>query len=360
MRRWKIFLALVAMVLVFAGCGQTNSQTGEQTRTITDSYGRQVEIPQEIDKVAALGSSARLLTYAGCSDQLAGVTRMDQTPDPAMPYATVNKEQFASLTLVGEGGSNDVNYEEELVALAPDVIFSNQTKDMVEEVQQKTGIPVIGLQYTGIFDESLYGALTLTGQVMGTEEHCQQVVQGLKGWQQDLAERTKDIPQDQRPTVYTGGVSYKGPHGFDGTYCQYPPFLAVNANNVADGLGKSGALTVDREQILSWDPEVIFINPVNLSLVEEDWEKNPGFYESLSAVKQGKVYAQISYNYNGTNVELAVADAYYAGKVLYPEAFADVDMTSKAEEIFQLLLGQPYLETLQVAGLDFAPVTIGE
>lgn len=73
----------------------------------------------------------------------------------------------------------------------------------------------------------------------------------------------------------------------------------------------------------------------------EDYQKNPTFYESLSAVQNGRVYAQLPYNYYNTNVDTAIADAYYLGKILYPAAFADIDPAQKADEIYTALLGRP-------------------
>ena len=45
------------------------------------------------------------------------------------------------------------------------------------------------------------------------------------------------------------------------------------------------------------------------------------------------------YNYYHTNIEIALADAYFLGKTLYPAAFTDIDPTSKADEIFDFFLG---------------------
>ncbi|MEM2530763.1 MAG: hypothetical protein QXL32_06605 [Candidatus Bathyarchaeia archaeon] len=36
-----------------------------------------------------------------------------------------------------------------------------------------------------------------------------------------------------------------------------------------------------------------------------------------------------------------MADAYYMGKVLYPDRFGDVDPELKADEIFMAFLGKP-------------------
>ena len=58
-------------------------------------------------------------------------------------------------------------------------------------------------------------------------------------------------------------------------------------------------------------------------------------------MQNGKIYAQMPYNYYNTNIDTAIADAYYLGKILYPAAFADVDPEQKADEIYQALLGHP-------------------
>ena len=59
-------------------------------------------------------------------------------------------------------------------------------------------------------------------------------------------------------------------------------------------------------------------------------------------------------------MEIAIADAYYVGTVIYPDAFADVDFNAKAEEIFNVMLGQNYLSVLDESGNGFGTLTIGE
>lgn len=349
----------IALALSLFGCSMAPAAPQGETRTVTDMYGRSVTIPKIVKTIAATGSAARILTYAGVADRLIGVTRMDGMNDPGMPYTVVNAARFSGLALVGEGGSKDVCFVEELVTLQPDAVFCNMDQGAVEDLANKSGLPVIGLQYSGIFDDSVYQALTLVGEVMGEEEACAAMVSSLQGWEADLDDRTRDIPEAEKPTAYTGGVNYKGAHGFEGTHGMYPPFLAIGANNVADETGAAGAFLVDLEKVVVWDPEIIFLNPSSMDLVNEDYRKNPGFYDGLSAVKNGRVYAQLSYNYNSTNIEIAVADAYYAGKVMFPEAFWDVDPAAKADEIFETMLGSPFHDALKAAGMEFQPLTIG-
>lgn len=356
-----ILSAVVAVALAASACAREGEPAAEApaTRAVTDAFGRRVELPGEAKTVAAIGGASRLLTYAGCADMLVGVTDLDKKPSSAMPYSVVNAERFAGLPSVGSGGSNDTTYDEAIVGLAPDVIFG-LSEERVRELAEKTGIPTIGLSVTGPFDGSLAASLALIGEVTGSGARCAELVAALESWAADLEARTRGVPEPEKPTVYTGAVSFRGAHGFDGTMAHYPPFEAIGARNVADETGQKGAFLVDPEKVLEWDPDVIFLNPTNMYLVDEDYAKNRGFYDGLSAVKAGRVYSQLSYNYNYTNIEIAVADAYYAGKVIYPERFADVDIAAKADEIFVAMLGAPFYGRLAADGLVFGPIALGD
>ena len=156
------------------------------------------------------------------------------------------------------------------------------------------------------------------------------------------------------------GVSFKGAHGFEGTEAFYGPLELIGANNLANTTGQTGAFDIDLEQVLVWDPDVIFVDYNGLSLINEDYAANPDFYHSLTAVAEGRVYAQISFRSSASNLETALADAYYAATILYPEQFADVDIETKTGEIFEMLLGTNPYPDLKEAGYVFAPITIGQ
>ena len=136
--------------------------------------------------------------------------------------------------------------------------------------------------------------------------------------------------------------------------------MAINAKNVADQTGQKIAFTVDLEQVLAWNPEIIFLNPENMDLVNEQYKQNPDFFNELKAVQNNKVYTQLAYNNNYTNVEIALADAYYAGIIIYPDKFKDVSIEKKADEIFEFLLGEKLYSKYVEAGQGFGPLTIGK
>lgn len=377
----RFFIAVTIMSLgltLLFGCTQresvnlstafeTNDEEKAETekneremRTIIDMAGREVEIPIKISKVATLGSVARMMVYAGCADRITGLSDLEIGANQGMPYAYVNKEFFSKLTPVASGGAASENYEEALLMLQPDVILTNSMDaNAVNTMQEKFKIPVIVLDYDGIFDESVYNALILIGDIMDTRERCDSLIAAMKLWQVDLEQRTKDIPEDKKPSVYAGAVSFKGGHGIEGTYGQFPPFNAIHANNVVDETDVSGALILEKEKLLIWNPDIIFLTPNNMGLVNEDYAKNPNYYQRLHAVQNNRIYAMINYNYYGTNIELAIADAYYAGRVIYPEAFSDIDFNAKADEIFIEMLGKSYLDILNTTGNAFGEIELG-
>ena len=364
-----LLLSMTLILALFAGCStgagtssaapSASSSAEATTKTITDMLGRTVEIPSNVETAAMVGSN-RIFVYAGCIDKMVGTADLEKEANPSQPYAYVNAEKFAKLTPVASGGASSVTYDEAIVTLHPDILFCSGDLEKANALQEKINIPVVALSYTGIFTDSVYNALTLIGDIMGTQDRCTEVIAAMKGWQEDLNNRTKDIADADKPAVYAGAVSFGGGHGIEGTYANYPPFVAINAKNVVDETGEKSSVEIDKEKLVAWNPDIIFLTPDNMELVNADYKTNPSFYDNLSAVKSGNVYAQIGYNYWGCNMELAIIDAYYAGTVIFPKAFADVDFEKKADEIFTLMLGQPYMQVLKDNGNSFDKITIGK
>lgn len=374
MKKRILAIAIMAM-MTFTGCANSTKAENDtqgvaeetESSTVTDLLGREVDIPSEIDSILALGAGGlRMICYAGAQDLVAGVEEGEHEQTLAKCYNYLNYDKFKDLPIVGVGGSGSYEaYEEEIISLAPDVIFAAYPEDLTNDLQNKTGIPVIVITYDGgMFDEKLYQSMELIGEVLNLEERCAEVVDALKGWETDLKTRTENIADEDKPKVFTGACSFKGGHGIEGTYTNFPPFTAIGALNVADELSdKVGGVIINLEQIAVWDPEYIFLDPNNMQLVNEDYAVNKDFYDSLSAVKDGKVYTQVAYNWYTTNVETAVVDSYYAGKIIFPDAFEDINIETIVNEVYTTLLGDAasdYYEELAEGGLGWRQLTIGE
>ena len=356
---FALILAAALCLALLAGCSGPDNSKGE-TRTITDSLGRKVEVPETVTSIVCVGVGAlRYTCYMGAADLVAGVEDYETKAGMSRLYNYVNFEKFKDLPVIGTNGQP---YTEEIINVTPDVIVMSQYASVdADDLQAKTGTPVVVVPGSDTtLDADVYETIRILGLLYGMESRATELTNYLKGIQQDLDTRTKNIPDSEKPTVYVGGVSFKGHHGFEGTEAGYGPFQLIHANNLADSTGQTGAFNIDLEQVLAWDPDIIFLDFNGMSLINEDYAKNPDYYNSLAAVQAGKVYSQISFRSSASNLETALADAYYAACVMFPTQFADVDPIAKAEEIFEMLLGvNPYAD-LKEAGYEFRPIKIGE
>lgn len=344
---------------LLAGCG-TGKDKNKNGRTITDGAGRQVEVPEKVESIVCVGVGAlRYTCYVGAADLVIGVEDYEVKPGMSRLYNYVNFDKFKDLPVIGTNGQP---YTEEIINLAPDVIVMSKFASVeADDLQAKTGTPVVVVPGSDTtLDDNAYETIRILGELYSLKTRATELANYLKSVQRDLDDRTKNIPESSKPSVYVGGVSFKGHHGFEGTEAFYGPFALIHAKNLADTTGQTGAFNIDLEQVLSWDPDIIFIDFNGMALINEDYARNPGYYNTLTAVQEGKVYSQISFRSSASNLETALADAYYAACVMYPEQFKDVDPVAKAGEIFEKLLGvNPYAD-LKEAGYEFRSLKIGE
>lgn len=342
--RNKVFVLLIASALLVFGVFGT---LGKETRTIEDNLGREVQVPEEVERIVGLEAGAlRLITYLRVTDMVVGVEDIEKR-DHKRPYIIAHPE-LTELPSIGPIHGGD---PEMIVARQPDVIFwTYTTVSKANTLQKKTGIPVVALTYGGprtTIRGDLYGALRLIGKVIGKENRAEEVINYINQTIGELGDLETEH-EGPDPEVYVGGIAYRGAHGISSTEPAYPPFEYLGADNVAGKLGLEH-VSVSEEKLLLWDPEWIFIDESGLSLVEKDVNK-PQF-RVLGAVKDGKTYGLLPYNWYTTNFGTVLADSYYVGKVLFPDAFSGIDPEEKADEIYEELVGEPvYDEMAKIFG----------
>jgi iron complex transport system substrate-binding protein len=367
-KRLKGVLFATAVLLLTGGV------QAAETRQIQDAVGRTVSIPEKVERVICSGPGClRLLTYIGGQDRIVAVDSLElgNAPVDARPYAIANP-QFKKYPMFGELRGHD---NPELIASLdpqPQVIFKTYANRGLDpdQLQAKTGIPVVVLEYGNLTygRSQLDQALRLMGEVMGETERAEAVIAYFNTLQQDLDRRTRDVADKQRPSCYIGGLAQAGPHGFQSTEPSFAPFAFTHANNVAAALSSSGKYishaNVAKEQIVVWDPDVIFLDVSTLHLDRNanglaQLRQDPA-YQALKAVREGQVYGLFPYNAYTQNFEAIFANAYYVGKILYPERFADVEPMAKAEEICTFINGAPAFEVLnkRYDGMAFTRVPV--
>ncbi len=349
----------------FTGCSKntTTETVQEETRIITDSLGREVEVPKVVESFVPLGNTPRMITYLGLAGKVVGVGGMDpETISPVTAYAYATKELWSNVPMVGTDARGATNYyPEQIISVNPDVIFCSYNAELADEITSKTGIPVVAVPMGTLFGKDYQEALRILADVCNVPERADEVITFIHDSLKDLGERTAGVPASHKPSVLGAAATFKGAHGIEGVYSKYAVFQAIAANDVAAGIAeKSGGVLVDKEKILGWNPQVIFLDSGGVNLVELDYEKNPDFYKQLQAVEGGTVYQYPSSTSYYSNVEIPIVNSYYAGSILYPEQFKDIDFTQKANEIFKFFLGADnYLSKLEEAGYGYCKIDLG-
>lgn len=388
-----MLILIMALSLMSCGGGNAESVPSEnpgsapqpETRTVTDVWNREVEIPCKVESIICLGSMGpRFAAYLDVVDMMVGAEDADiNDMTVRRDYSPVYHDALKGLPSVGPGGGSGENngYAEQIIQLQPDVILAGFNEDAADELQRQTGIPVVSIRYRtqGFIDEGFYRAMRVFAEVVGAEERCEKVLSYVDNCKADLNNRTRDIPDGEKLKAYTGAVTFNGRHGFAFTYVNFPAFKAVNASNVADvflesqtgdaanaaaesGTAYTGSdgFEVDLEQIIQWDPDIVFLDPGNMDLVNDEYANNPGFFHSLRAIQEGQVYTMPATNAAGPNVTYLLINAYYAGLTLYPEQFSDIRLKEKAGEIMELMLGRDFFDEMEAGGLYYGGITIGE
>jgi iron complex transport system substrate-binding protein len=356
------FLLVFISIFVFSGCHKTgpSGNTADDGRVqyirVTDALGRIVDVPANAKKFAAIGPGClRLYCYIADTEKLVGVENFEvATEVNGKPYMQANL-QLKAYPVIGFGGPGNTPDAESLIKADTDVIFTMYNYEMkeVDELQGKTGIPVVALSYgeTELFDPALNHSLLLIGQITGNQDRAKEIIDYFDEIKKDLDNRTSQVPDDKKPTVYLGAQSMGGMYGIESTTGNYCLFNAVHAKNAVDMIGIHKYAVLDKEKILELDPDVIFLDAGGINIVKKNYDDNPGYYAQLSSFSGNNVHLLLPYNYYYTNLEIALANAYYIGKVLYPDQFSDIDPAGKFDEITTKMLGTAlYKETAERYG----------
>lgn len=359
----SISAILICGLVLSGACTESSVQNGTLAsggeRFVTDGAGRTVAIPTTIDRVLCSdgGTCVRYLAYLGATDTLAGVAgseRVSTTARETRAYLLATP-RLSSLPVTGSiDASLDPAGHGQVRILNPQVIFFAQTGtgpvlqgSYADELQAMTGIPVIVIAAGSLENKSgrsgMFATWRLLGRILGREDRSEDLVAYINTTLLDLDNRTKDIPEYQQKTAYIGGISRTGWQNLSSTQSGYLPFSWNHIKNVADDAGVQ-TTGFSKEALIYADPEFIFLDagtpdPYSVNAAFKEI-KNP-LFATLTAVRSNNVYGVLPYSDRGTNIETQLADAYFIGKIVYPDRFSDIDPVAKADEIYTMVVGKP-------------------
>ncbi|HOD40392.1 MAG TPA: ABC transporter substrate-binding protein [Candidatus Wallbacteria bacterium] len=340
-----------------------SAQASEEIKII-DMAGREAALKKAAGKAIALNSASRFIAYLLAADKLCGIENIDKNFVKTRPYTIACEEIFAGLDVIGEGGVNKPHNIEKIISLGPELIFEAFCdKDAAALLERQSGVKVISLGYgdKNWFDEKyFFDALTVAARALGRETRAVELASYVKSLGEDLKTRAATIKNAAPPRCYIGAVSFRGRQGIASTDSMYFPFTSTGAHNAVSEISDNSHIFLDREKLLVYDPEYIFIDAAGLEMVREDYAANPQYFLRLSAVKNKKVYMCLPSVFYNLNIEVLYANSYFVGKIINPGAFKDIDPAAKADEIFEKFCGKKCYDEMNseyraFSRLEFTP-----
>ena len=376
MKRMAALLLALTMTLTLLGCGQVQDTTPDDvstdtdTVTVTDMIGREVTVaPGSYQRVVCIGAGAlRMYSYIGDTVLLCGVEDIDNTTltdrpkmfdGVARPYVLAYGDVFAALPSCGVGGPNAQAAEaEKILACQPDIIISEyEDVEKADALQQQVGVPVITLRagVDGVFAEAFSGSLRLLGQLFGREDRAEELISFIEAETAEITRRTADVAETDKPGVYICGLGNWGTTNHLMTSQSYAAFRVANIRNAVTDLGTNAVQAIEAEKFaaLGDSIDVMLIDAAAVKNIAPLYQEDPALLDTCRAWQTGQVYLEMAYNAYYTNYEIALANAWFAAKCVYPDLFADVDMTAKTNEITKSFLGQELAEQIVTCPSSF-------
>lgn len=365
MKKSVSFILAVVLVLSLVGCGH-RAAAGEKpagsTVTVTDMIGREVSlIPGSYQRVVCIGAGAlRMYSYIGDVSLLCGVEDIENanaSGRPAMfdtvarPYALAYGDVFSQLPSCGVGGPMAQTAEaEKILNCAPDIVISEfEDVEKNDALQEQLGVPVITLSAgaDGVFDEKFYGSMELLGKIFGREDRAAELNGFVAAEKAEIEKRVANISQE-KPHVYICGLGNWGTTDHLMTAENYISFKVAGVDNVVSGLGIQGIGPIEEEKFveLGENMDIMILDAAAVKNIKPLYAEDPTLFDTCKAWQNGEVYLEMAYNAYYTNFEIALCNTWFIAKSVYPDAFADIDMTAKTNQVTQQFLGKELAEEI--------------
>ncbi len=356
MKKYTITSILLVVALVFSACSAPTSSsiapadTSEETPASTTTSEVSVEETSDA-AITIVDQLGKEITFDAPPERLA-TTIM---PFPYIFHAVMGDNPY----MIGCNPSSVVAYEdsalrhmypsmaeantdwvdtsfvvnvEELLELKPDVVF--QWNYMTEEIEklEAAGIKVIALQYGTV--EDLETWIRIISQLYQKEERGEEIISYFHESLNEVNSVTSQIPEEEKLSVvhFSDLLRVAG----EGNFTNYWIEQSGGTNPAKDLSGD--ALNVDMEQMLLWDPDVIYIGNFTALQPSEILEnKIEGQdWSLLSAVQNKQVYKIPigGYRWDPPGVETPLMVKWLA-TIQYPELFADMDIREEVSEFYQ-------------------------
>jgi iron complex transport system substrate-binding protein len=307
-----------------------------EARQITDMAGRQVAVPEVINKVYGTSPPATCMIYALDPGLVAGLNT---------PFNQSEKDyldpRLQNLPMIGGWfGQGRVANLETLLQVRPDIILvwmwqMSAVNEKIQQALKPLGIPVVYMLLDSL--EDYPAAFRFLGDLFGLQERGQALCSYAEDTLKEVARVRATIPANERVSVYYA-------EGADGlsTECHTSVhaqlILLSGAENVHRCFSSNvqGMQKVSLEQVLQYDPQVIVAHePLFFSRLEKETA-----WSNIRAVKDGRVYRIPRTPFNWFDRPpsfMRLLGLKWMAHQLYPSA-CPLDLVAETRHFYQLFL----------------------
>lgn len=300
------------------------------TRVVLNSEGEEIIIPYEITKAApvigAFAQMTEMLTAGAGKISAAAVNNISDYFKQVFPdYVVSNPNDYAS------------NSVEDLIASGTQVVYGPGTVFSEEQLAQLDAAGIAFVAVNNIADvKGMCQSFEIIGSILGEAESARaaEFVNYYKGNISDAQKRTAGVADADRVgflSLFYSADAYTTINGKD--ICNEYIEAAGGINLAKDYVAQAGgnALTVDAEQVVAWNPQVIMTS----SQSGRDHVLADPALATVEAVKTGSVYVAPYgvYLWSVRSGEGAMLPL-WLGTKMYPELFSDIDMTALVKNFF--------------------------
>ncbi|EFA9789262.1 hypothetical protein E3Z28_23535 [Escherichia coli] len=313
------------------------SFTTQAERTFTDQIGREVKVPDKVDRIVVLQhQTLNLLVQMNATDKIVGVMS-NWKQQLGSNYARLapelsNKASLGDLTHVDA---------EKLVALHPQVVFVTNyaPQEMIDKISS-LGIPAVAISLRHddegernklnpvmadeeqAYVKGLYEGIMLIGNIINKPEEAKALIKATENGCRMVSNRLQLLPEEQRVRAYMANpeLTTYGSGKYTGLMMKHAGAVNVAASTI------KGFKQVSIEQVIEWNPQVIFVQNRYPAVVNEI-QSSPQ-WQVIDAVKNHRVYLMPEYAkaWGYPMPEAMGIGELWMAKKLYPEKFNDVDM----------------------------------
>ena len=358
MKKILSLVLAIALLLSMTACGQTDMPSKTDTRVIVDHAGNEVKIPTEVNRVAVcsiLPLPSVLAVFFDSAEKIVGMASGSKNAAENSLLGQLYPELLDAETAYIEGGNLNV---EELMKLAPDVVFYSTAEAEVGEQLRNAGFSAVAVsvnkwEYDAI--ETLNNWIALLGEIFPENDKQKTVAEFSQAMYDRVQSRVAEIPEKERvmflykysdTTIMTSGAKFFGQWWAD----------AIGAVNVGQDMTTDNSVTVNMEQVYTWDPSLIFITNFTTAYPDDLCQNTIGNYDwsPVEAVKNERVYKMPLGMYRSytPGVDTPITLLWLA-KTAYPEQFEDVDIIEETRKYYKEVFGIDLTED-QAASI-FAP-----